>query len=458
MGCVNPALPLALCKMALFWSAMARAQAPQTCLCTAPSALASRTLERCFERAFWNKIISDTKEYHVTFKTTAPAAPAPVGPARLLMFSAACLAGACFPLTSANAKTLGFIVTAWNTAVYETKFWDECPDGPAIGNDEFWWRALSKADRSKLTDNGLIETPSRRETAQQRGPNLEDVCWNPEIVKDPPLREVQGKISYGANLDGKVGGEATPNTCAHQEFTSPTGEQGIDNQLYRVLGCQIGWRSNGILDRFGNQERNAANRSLILIEVSGVDDPRNDPDVDLTFYKAMDLFVTDVTGEIMPGGSYRVDMDQGTPRYGSKAKGSIENGVIKARSAEVRLPYYANEGFSEIVLRDMQFTFEMSADGRKAQGQMAGYYDIDKWWQRLTNTQYYSAASDFSCPDIYEAIHRLADGYPDPKTGKCTAISSAFKVEAVSAFVIHPTADEKKTSAAGGLIQTARKP
>ena len=53
------------------------------------------------------------------------------------------------------------------------------------------------------------------------------------------------------------------------------------------------------------------------------------------------------------------------------------------------------------------------------------------------------ATGDWSCPALYTAAKELADGYPDPKTGDCTAISSAFKFDALPAFVLH----EKNTAA-----------
>ena len=36
------------------------------------------------------------------------------------------------------------------------------------------------------------------------------------------------------------------------------------------------------------------------------------------------------------------------------------------------------------------------------------------------------------------ALHRLADGYKDPKTGACTALSSALHIEFARANLIHP--------------------
>jgi hypothetical protein len=42
----------------------------------------------------------------------------------------------------------------------------------------------------------------------------------------------------------------------------------------------------------------------------------------------------------------------------------------------------------------------------------------------------------------------MADGYPDPKTGECTALSIAFNIEAIPAFVLHQPGDTAKTKTA----------
>jgi hypothetical protein len=58
-----------------------------------------------------------------------------------------------------------------------------------------------------------------------------------------------------------------------------------------------------------------------------------------------------------------------------------------------------------------------------------------------------SSTAISNCPSIYVAAHELADGHPDPSTGKCTSLSSAFNFTAVAAYVIHPktTADAAST-------------
>jgi hypothetical protein len=349
--------------------------------------------------------------------TSAPAQPAPKG-----------------------KQTLAYVVANWDNAIYETKFMDECPDGPALGNDELWWRGLSRADKDKFTDKGLIQPVDRRLFSVLRGPAGEDVCWNPTIIKDPPLRTIKGKASYGFNLDGAADENATPKSCKHENFTGVDGTPGVDNQMYRLLGCHYGWRHNGVLDTFGNEERRNSGRGVVLIEITGVDDPRNSPEVDVAFYRALDPFPIDSAGRILPHASYRVDTNNGKPRYGAVAKGKIVDGVLTTQPIDLSLPFYGNSAYAAIDLRDMNLKLDLNlgADG-KVRGLVGGYYDFDKWWEYMLKLEFLIATGDWSCPALYEAAKRLADGYPDPATGQCTAISSAFKIDALPAFVLHDT-------------------
>jgi hypothetical protein len=229
---------------------------------------------------------------------------------------------------SAQAKTLGFVVTIWNFGFYESKFIDECPEGFSPGYDEIWWRGLSKDDRAKLTDNGLKTRLDRYFNAIRRGPNGEDVCMYPASVKDPPLLTVEGTLSYGMDLDGNADGAASAKTCKHENFTGLDGTPGVDNQVYRLLGCVYGFRSYGQYGVNANENRKSNGNGMTLIEVTGVDDTRNDPEVTVNFYRAIDQYTLDGSGNFLPHGSYRIDAPGGKPRYASSVKGRIENGVV----------------------------------------------------------------------------------------------------------------------------------
>ena len=60
---------------------------------------------------------------------------------------------------------------------------------------------------------------------------------------------------------------------------------------------------------------------------------------------------------------------------------------------------------------------------------MGGYADIEMWYNQTMRSEstHHQSYGALSPPSLYKAFLRLADGYPDPKTGKNTAISSALR-------------------------------
>ena len=346
----------------------------------------------------------------------------------------------------AASKTMGFVITTWNTGLYESKFVDECPEGFNIGYDEIWWRGISKPERARLTENGLKSRLDRYFSAIRRGPNSEDVCMNPTVVKDPPLLTVEGKVSYGVNLDGNDDGSASPKTCQHQNFTGLDGTPGVDNQMYRLLGCIYGFRSYGQFEVNANENRKSNGNGMTLIEVAGVDDPKNDNEVQVSFYRAIDQYTLDGSGNFTPFASYRIDAPGGKPRYSSSVKGRIENGVLITEPGDVNLPFYGNYTYMSQEIKDMRLRLDVSEDGASAQGMAAGYYGVDQLMFYVGGLGPISSTAISNCPSIYVAAHELADGYPDPKTGKCTALSSSFNFKAVAAFIVHPKTAEQTAS------------
>jgi hypothetical protein len=352
---------------------------------------------------------------------------------------AASLVGLMGVLTGATAeppqkKTLGLAITSWTTSLYETADGkEECPEGLNIGGDQIWLQSLTPEQRDKLTRHGTVETTMLRDYAMERGPNGEDICWNPTAVKDPPQKTVMGKIGYGLNLDGTEDGHATAKTCAHEKFISPDGKTKIDNQWYRVIGCTYGWRkAGGYPEQMPNGELRDGGHP-ILIKITGIDDLRNSSDVTVTFYHSADGMVKDSTGKILPNSSYRVDKS-----YVYTTRGSIKDGVLTTVPIDVHFPFYAHFMHAERFFKDARLELEIAPDGKTAKGVVAGYYDLDNFWSYMARIGELFTVAHFSCPAIYEAAHRLADGYPDPKTGACTAMSASFDVTAVSGFIIAP--------------------
>lgn len=345
------------------------------------------------------------------------------------------ITGAPQEASAAELNRLGFVVESWYTAIYDTEYMEECPEGIVIGNDEIWFNGLSPEDKDIETGSGTLQVLDmpRRPSSYLRGPNGEDVCWHPESVIDPPMRTVTGKYSYGINLDENANGNATPNTCAHGNFQTPDGSvSGVDNQLYRLMGCVYGYRSEGYLEHHANRERQDESKGIILIDVKNVDDPRNDDDVEVSFYLSATDLHFDTAGRIVPYGSYQTIEN----RYGDTVSGQITNGVLTTNSGDVTLPLHGNDGFTDMVFRDFRIEMDISEEGARAKGLWAGYHPVSSFWDHIQKVQHNVPVGQYSCPAMYVAANELADGYPDPETGQCTALSSAFTFDAVAGFII----------------------
>jgi len=352
------------------------------------------------------------------------------------------------PVTAKDGR-LAFVIKDWENAIYETKFVDECPEGLAVANDEVWWRRLPKADRGPATGDGMIQALNRVGQSFRRGRNGEDVCLYPESVDDPPLRTVEGKLSYGVDLDGRSDGAATPKTCAHENFTHPDGTPGIDNQMYRLIGCTYGWRKNvGTVDMNANEMRNTSGLGMILIDIEGVDDPRNDDDVTVSFYRSVDQWVQDSNGAPLPFQTYAIDTSEadGKMRYGDSVKGWIKDGVVTTKNGDVRLPWYGNYAYFHPVIKDLTLRLEISANGEQASGTIAGYYDLKDFTDYVSGLGAVVPVNGINCPSLIKKARELADGYPDPQSGQCTALSSAFNIRTYAAFVKRPPRAAEKTA------------
>jgi len=314
--------------------------------------------------------------------------------------------------------TIGYVVTHKVWSVYETEgAKTECPQGFNDGPREQFKQMYEDGKKRSIVEAQLLR---------------EAIQWHPSTTPEPfKYKEAQGKVSYGLNLDGKVG----PN-----DFNSPDGEKGIDNQLYRVIGCVGHYRTMGTINHFEQLFMRSYNDARIVIELSGVDNLVNDDDVTVHFYRGSDGLLQDATGEgFIPGGTQRIDMRWGK-QFISQAKGKIVDGVLTTEPVDtIRIPWAVTFGTSGYHLfRGLQLNLKLSEAG--AEGLMAGYVDVAAFTHHLNTSwsTHHHSYGQLSSASQYRALRRLADGYPDPKTGENTAISSSVSLKFVQVFVQHP--------------------
>src|SRR6185312_9428575 len=264
------------------------------------------------------------------------------------------------PAAGVRDRSIGYVTSHLHWAIYQTPDGkEECPDGvTTYGPREMFSDRYPKG--GQVADTQL---------------KTEATIWFPQDREDDaPYREAKGTIALGLNLDGKVG----PN-----DFTSPAGEKGIDNQLYRAIGCSMFFRApSGNFYIFGNKFVQDAVFNRTMIEITNVDDLTNDPEVDVAFYRGRDKLMFDATSDrVMPGGSQRLDTRFGK-NFERHFKGKIVNGVLTTEPADIDWPWSLAGASPRVLhLRGVRFSLKLSPGD--AQGLVGGYAGVDDWYNHL---------------------------------------------------------------------------
>lgn len=316
-------------------------------------------------------------------------------------------------------RRIAYALTDYAWEVYQTADGKaECPDGFNDGPRE-QFAMLFPENGQKRT---LVATQLLRENQ----------TWRPDTSPDAlPFREAIGTVAYGLNLDGRNDPE---------DFTSPDGERGVDNQLHRAIGCIGNFRGTaGTLYQFTSKYLQQFVYDRVVIEISEVDSLTNDDSVVVTSYRGSEDLMTDATGNgFLPGGTQTVDVRWGKS-FMHAFRGKIVDGVLVTEPGDFTFPSTA--GFEDTSIHEIRAArFRMSLTPERMQGLLAGYVDVEAFHlmhnkARSTHLLSYGQQSSIS---LYKALRRLADGFPDPATGMNSAISSAIIAKFVQVHLRHP--------------------
>jgi hypothetical protein len=314
------------------------------------------------------------------------------------------------------AGTIAYALTGLRWATYlDPQSPVSCPEGTNEGPRE-QFKALYSGEGSPRS---VIDTQLKREIEY----------WFPTTAPDAfEFREAGGPIADGLNLDGKEG----PN-----DFAGADGERGIDNQLYRALGCINSYRdSHGTNDELNGLEIIKESYNRFLIEVTGITSLENSDHVEVTTYRGLDRLQTDAGGrDILPGGTQRIDVRWGQ-RFIQHLHGRITNGVLLTEPTDLTFPWAVFEVATDEYLHAARLRLKLTPT--RAEGLIGGYADIETWYLQLMKSQstHDQSYGQLTSKSLYKAMRRLADAYPDPNTGANTAISSALRAQFTQVYIL----------------------
>lgn len=334
---------------------------------------------------------------------------------------------------AAEQQVRGFVFSDW---AYEIPREDpgECPDGMNITDEEFFSEEYAE----------VREEVQKRWNAGDRDGALEllpeDACKDPTVLPDPGHILFKGDASVaGIDLDGVSSTEADGGQCAHDDFAD-----GIDNQHYRLMGCVKGYRPDGLFDRmFDTKNSILENGFSPLLELKLVEGTPENGKFEARLFTSAGPVTKDANNNVVPDMSQLVHED--TLYHSEPFPGQIKDGVFTAGPVDAKLRFKVQAIDNHYYFRDLQIRAEMLPDGGM-KGILAGYWDIENTFDFLTEVYIgpvhlgRAAANNigYMCSGVYHALPKVADGHPDPETGKCTSMSTVIRFEAVPAFVILP--------------------
>lgn len=311
---------------------------------------------------------------------------------------------------------IGYVMTDLFWSVYQTPDAQECPQGFNDGPREQFEKLFPAHELLTVEETQLKQ---------------EIETWHPNTEPDGfEFLEVEGELSWGLNLDGELG---------DNDFRHPDGTLGIDNEVYRAVGCIIGFRGpDGVEYIFQNKAILDRRYNRMMIELSDVDNLQNDDSVTITWYRGMDRLLTDATGErVMPGGTQRVDH-----RWGSslirQSSGKIENSILTTEPIDELIVPWMNLSVPSIHLfRDARLQLNLS--DQNAAGVLAGYADVDTWYYQLirNDSTHHLSNGQISGISLYKALRRLADAHASAETGEFTAISTSLDIKMIQVHINH---------------------
>jgi hypothetical protein len=354
-------------------------------------------------------------------------------------FSALC---ALLFATGALAETRGYAISLIHTATYPNK--GDCPLGGNGGNTEIKERILMRHGYTKAQAVAVIANEGKDEQGhrfnfEERG-HMNGAAVGvgdfPTSVPDPHVETVAGAgaghYAYGFDLTGHA---------TDYSFEDPDTHAMVENQMWRALGCFAVYQvKNPVIPYNEAIAWDTAEDAMPawLLSISGEDLSR-DGDVTVIFDRSLDIAIRNTHGRLLSGSSYVIDPD---PRSHSVFRGHIKHHLLTVEPGDFSMQgesqFYAVLRFKQTHLR-----LQLNSDGTLS-GLIGGYQPWLDYYYYLAVRGEDTAQVDV--PGAYYALRRLADGLPDPATGKNTGISAAYYLEAVPAFL---------TSTSGQLIGSA---
>lgn len=336
-------------------------------------------------------------------------------------------------------ETLEFVVVDWQQALPKTAR-GHCPQG--INKTELEYFGVSRKELQKE-----IREIGYEDATQKLLPP--DACQNPMAQEDPGFFTLESFVAApGLDLDRHNSKKDGSAECSHNDFVDMNLKPGIDNQYARLVGCSKAYLQGGFMNLhrkpFGNQYSFDQESRVLLIEIRGVHDRRNDTEVEVRVSSGSGGLRLSSAGSPLPHVSFSQNSD--SRFHGEFTEAEIIEGRLRTKPMDLRVRL--REGILDDALywKDAQLQASIDDSGN-LNGTIGYFWDTENLFRIMNDHdidgihtgRLAALGRGYMCAGLFHAMNKIADGHPDPQSGACTSISAAHQFQAIPAFVIEPS-------------------
>ena len=268
-------------------------------------------------------------------------------------------------------------------------------------------------------DPAVLDSATKAATCA--GPDARSMHW---VIDSLYFARVTDGVSDGFDLDGLASTGSGTDGCGRADFTSPSGEPGIDNAFGEVIPALE--NTEFVAAEALINDTIKTGELMLLVSMNHVDDAANDDCIDLSLGRATGDPMLGTDEAFLPGQTLSRD-----PAFENAVVSDtfIKDGVAMGRPISATIPLQVLDASLEFEVLDGAVRLEQHEDGM-ASGVFAGGLDIA--------TVIYVASNEGIAQELKDilasVLYVVADLAPN-ENGECEQLSVTFAFTATPVYL-----------------------
>lgn len=229
---------------------------------------------------------------------------------------------------------------------------------------------------------------------------------------------------WGFDLDDHVSDLGDSKGCGKQDFTDPEGTEGIDNAFAQLMPAVENTEAVAIKGLLQNAVD--AGELLLMVQITGLDDPLNDDCVTVEFGQATGSPMVGTDGIMLDGQSFARDPEAQAVVLEAT---EIVDGSLQANGLEFLLELQILDAPLAFKVADGALRIDLAEDGSVAWGYFGGGFSTDYVMEIVDDN-----AVDDTLTEILRVALPAGADLDGPEGEECSHMSVAFEYEAIPAF------------------------